>query len=479
MLTLPTEKSIKPYTIKVLDDGTMIGICGLTVKVTTEQSSFPDEGTTVDDEATAAQACVTELEDQGINHIVMLTHMGYDNDVEWLSGMDGVDVVVGGHSHSLLGGDDFAQFGFEPRGTYATLENGKCIVTAWEYMRVVGSLMVEFDDGGNVVSCSGSVKAALNPDTYTVRDADPRFDMDAADAAIMTEWITSFPDSPFVAIQPDATIEGILQPFFDESDGKRLEVIGTAPATICHAYSSENPLCEGSVTNFMSGGVCNLVAQGFLFNAPTADFSIQNRGGCRTDILAGDITFGSVFDVLPFANTLVLLTMTGSQIKMLLEDALNFFLDEVSTPTAPAHEWTCVCVCVCVFFFFFSVKLCIDGAYKYVSYKIVAYSHLSSPNNLQELGGGAGSYPFAAGLRYDIDYNQPFGERIMNVEMNVRLEESCWSPLDMDTTYTVATNSFVAGGRDGYFTFLDVVSFFLRWRARTNTITHIMLSSPF
>jgi 5'-nucleotidase / UDP-sugar diphosphatase len=79
------------------------------------------------------------------------------------------------------------------------------------------------------------------------------------------------------------------------------------------------------------------------------------------------------------------------------------------------------------------------------------------------LGGGAGSYPFAAGLRYDIDYNQEFGNRISNVEMNIRLEQDCWSPLNMDdsVSYTVATNSFVAGGRDGYFTFLDVVSFMI------------------
>ena len=320
--------------IKELDDGTMLGICGLTVKVTTEQSSFPDEGTTIDDEATAAQACVDELTGQGITHIVMLTHMGYGNDIEWLSSIDGVDVVIGGHSHALLGGDDFEQFGFVPRGEYASLENGKCIVSAWEYMRVVGSLTVDFDDDGNVISCTGAAKAALNPDRYTVRDADPRFDMEAADAAIMTDWITTsgFAESPFIAIEPDETMEAILQPFFNSSNDKRMEVIGAAPENICHTYTEEDPLCEGRLTNQMSGGVCNLVSQGFLFNAPVADFAIQNRGGCRTDILAGDISFGSVFDILPFANTLVLLTMTGDQIKLLLEDALNFFLDPVSTP---------------------------------------------------------------------------------------------------------------------------------------------------
>ena len=77
---------------------------------------------------------------------------------------------------------------------------------------------------------------------------------------------------------------------------------------------------------------------------------------------------------------------------------------------------------------------------------------------VQELAGGAGSYPFAAGLRYDIDYTQTFGERILNLEYNIRLEGS-WATLDLEdtqTVYTVVTNSFIASGRDGYFTFSEL-----------------------
>jgi 5'-nucleotidase len=77
---------------------------------------------------------------------------------------------------------------------------------------------------------------------------------------------------------------------------------------------------------------------------------------------------------------------------------------------------------------------------------------------IQTLAGGPGSYPFAAGLRYDVDYTQAFGERILNLEYNPRLEGS-WALLDLEdtkTVYVIVTNSFVASGRDGYFTFSEV-----------------------
>ena len=72
----------------------------------------------------------------------------------------------------------------------------------------------------------------------------------------------------------------------------------------------------------------------------------------------------------------------------------------------------------------------------------------------QELGGGAGSYPFAAGLRFDINYTAAFGDRITNLEANPKLAGD-FAPIEGSTTYVVVTNSFVAGGRDGYFTFTN------------------------
>jgi 2',3'-cyclic-nucleotide 2'-phosphodiesterase (5'-nucleotidase family) len=66
------------------------------------------------------------------------------------------------------------------------------------------------------------------------------------------------------------------------------------------------------------------------------------------------------------------------------------------------------------------------------------------------------------GLRYDIDYMAMFGSRISNLEVNPCVEGE-WAPIDPVLTYTVVTNSFIATGHDGYFTFIsdNVVSSYI------------------
>jgi len=49
-----------------------------------------------------------------------------------------------------------------------------------------------------------------------------------------------------------------------------------------------------------------------------ADFAVMNPGGIRADIAAGNVTWGALFTVQPFGNTVVKLTMTGQQIYDLL-----------------------------------------------------------------------------------------------------------------------------------------------------------------
>lgn len=136
-----------------------------------------------------------------------------------------------------------------------------------------------------------------------------------------------------------------------------------------------------------------IVARSFIDSVPIADFAIQNAGGCREDILAGDFTFGDAFSILPFSNTLVNMKMTGDQIRRVIEDAYNFFLDP-------------------------------------------------------DIGGGSGSYPIASGLRWEVDYTKPFGERVSKLEMNPDHEEGAWTDLDLEATFTIVTNSFIAGVRE-------------------------------
>mmetsp|Transcript_8365 Transcript_8365/g.10977 ORF Transcript_8365/g.10977 Transcript_8365/m.10977 type:complete len:659 (+) Transcript_8365:81-2057(+) len=385
----PIEKN----KIVTMSNGELVGIIGIDVSRKTMLSSSPDEGTILLDEEETAKIQIANLTALGVNKIVLLTHIGYSNDQAWMALLDGVDVVVGGDSHSLLGDGNTAVFG-NTRGEYATIvekEDGSktCVVQAWEYSKVIGNLNVDFDDEGNVVSCFGTPIFPLNPDRVTVRDASPRYDMNASDAAVvMTELMLMS--------------GGQAMPFDEDEDAKSDLAVYNAQVSLLGdnvvAKASELIALE-SRTSAIDSGSCNLVAQGFLLNPlSTADVAIQNRGGCRTGIEEGNFTINDAFTLLPFSNTMLNLIMTGQQIMNVLEDAIDFYLD-------PA--------------------------------------------------GSTGAYPSASGLRFDVNAALPKGSRVSNLEVNVKLAGS-WGDIDMSTNYTVVTNNFIAGVRDGYLEFGNI-----------------------
>jgi 2',3'-cyclic-nucleotide 2'-phosphodiesterase (5'-nucleotidase family) len=66
----------------------------------------------------------------------------------------------------------------------------------------------------------------------------------------------------------------------------------------------------------------NLIADAQRW-AGKGDVAIMNNGGIRTDLRAGEATYGSLFELQPFGNTLYSLTMTGAQLRGLLEAMLS------------------------------------------------------------------------------------------------------------------------------------------------------------
>jgi 5'-nucleotidase len=75
LAAVKTNDYIKPYLIKEVS-GVRVGIVGITVKGKTQQSSRPLSTTVFEDELTAAQRTINELKQQGIAHIVLLSHQG-------------------------------------------------------------------------------------------------------------------------------------------------------------------------------------------------------------------------------------------------------------------------------------------------------------------------------------------------------------------------------------------------------------------
>jgi 5'-nucleotidase len=384
--------------------GQKIGIIGLTVAGKTKHSSRPNPDTTFIDEAEAAQTEIDRLQAQGVNKIILATHIGYRADQNLVKKLRGVDVVVGGDSHSLLGPDTLKAYAISPEGPYPTRttdRDGKpvCIVQAWQYGAVVGELRVGFDGQGEVRHCEGTPWVLIG-DRFQRADESPlsKTELAAVRADIEAGRVLRI-------VEPDPTAASLLAPYRQEKEAMGATVVATAPENLClrrvpgqrrdTSRSTLGDVCnQNARVNDHGGDIQQLVAEAFLHQGKTyfgADLSIQNGGGVRVDLPQGTVTVKDVYTVLPFKNTLVQLNATGAEVKAALEDAV----EGVVGPSL-----------------------------------------------------NTGCYPYTGGLRWRLDLNKPKGSRLSHLE--IRTPDGTYQPFDLGKTYKVATTSFLADGNDSF-----------------------------
>jgi len=392
---------IEPYTVMQID-GMKVGIVGIDIVRKTKLSSSPDETTVFLDEAETAQKMVDELTASGVDHIILLTHYGYRNELDLAAKIDGVDVIIGGDSHTLLG--DFDALGLSAAGPYPTVVRGVggktvCVATAWQYSQIVGELDISFNDAGEVQSCQGTPHVML-ADSFKRKNADgDRVEIEGAARDAVYAQIKA--DPKLSIVEEDADAAALLESFNVKVEEMRAIKVGEVTENLCLARipgDKRSKICAPEDTAGKGSDISMLVAHAFREMAKTSDIAIQNGGGVRTDIAMGDLTMGDAYKLLPFANTLVEMDMTGAEIKAVLEEALDYALQP-------------------------------DGS--------------------------TGAYPYAAGLRWHVDTTRPAGQRLARMEYKGR-SDSSWSPLDMGKTYRLVTNDYIAAGRDGYLTFKTV-----------------------
>jgi 5'-nucleotidase len=433
---------VQPATI-VVRDGQQIGIIGITVAGKTKNSSRPDASTTFANEAQTAQGQIDGLRAGGVNKIILLTHQGYAEDVAMARALSGVDVIVGGDSHTLLGPTELTTFAVTaPAGAYPTQvvnRDGKlvCVAQAWQYGWAVGNLKVRFDQAGDVTSCGGSPQILLGNPTRRATGTVALTDADRT--AIAADLATQ----PALRVTAEAArAVTTLAPYQQQRTAFGANVVGAAATNLCLrrvpgtkrdiTRSKFSDCNTGTFTSTHGGDMQQIVAQAFLEQGRSfggVDIALQNAGGVRVDLDAGNVTVGNVYTVLPFRNVLVRLTMTGAEVKQTLEDAITFLL---------------------------------AGA------------------------GNTGTYPYAASLRFRVDLNQPANNRVSNLE--VKNAQDAWVALNPAATYRVITNDFVADGGDGWVTlrsvtgarrentFLDYADSFLRYTQRAGTLRRLPAS---
>ena len=141
----------------------------------TEKGSIAGPGTDFSDPVEAIQKAVNELQGQGINRIVALTHIGYDKDIELASKTRGLDLIIGGHSHTLIG--NFT----DAKGNYPTIQkdlDGQevFIVTAYRWGEYLGRINLAWDSTGKVAKYEG---VPIRLDNTTTQE--PQLDLEVKD----------------------------------------------------------------------------------------------------------------------------------------------------------------------------------------------------------------------------------------------------------------------------------------------------------
>lgn len=400
---------LKPYTIKTVK-GVQVGIVGLTIKSKTQNSSSPLATTIFEDEAVAAQRTIDQLKSQGIRHIILLTHMGYDADKAIAAKLTDVDVIIGGDSHTLLGDFSAQGSGYSTSGAYPTKVTNKdgkpvCIGHAFEYSKVMGEMRVSFNENGEISSCSGQSSLIIG-DSFKRQGVDGIWaNVDATTQQQIAAAVAA--DKGLKMLTPDAGATSVLAAYSGQVEVLKKEPIGATTEALCLVRTPGESTnrsagvagCEDANKLARGSDAAQVVAQAFLSASLRADVSIQNSGGVRVPLAAGTITMGNAFTVLPFTNVLVELPATGQQITAVLEDAVSNYLDAGQTT-----------------------------------------------------GGG---HPYAAGLRWHLDMSKPKGSRFTQLEVKSRTT-GLWSAINPAQTYIVATNDFLAKGQDGYATFKPI-----------------------
>ncbi|UQZ34547.1 hypothetical protein C2I18_14080 [Paenibacillus sp. PK3_47] len=284
------DGNIYPAVIKDVY-GEKIGIFGLTTEDTVGLAS-PGDKISFKDHVESAKNTVAMLEAQGINKIIAVTHLGYTVDQELAKAVPGIDIIVGGHSHTKID---------NPPAPVVNAGTGKSvlIVQTGEYSQFLGELDVTFDKDGEILSYNGKL---LDVNLFG-EDAEAKkllAPYDAELAAVRSEVVGS--------TEVDLYTNRII-------DGKSVRVVRQEETPIGN-------LIADSIAEKVRELMPNFVSESDLASIKGV-VAIQNGGGIRAAIDTGDITMGEVLTTLPFGNSLVALKVTGAEIISSLENAVS------------------------------------------------------------------------------------------------------------------------------------------------------------
>jgi 5'-nucleotidase / UDP-sugar diphosphatase len=249
-------EGLKPYVTKGVG-GIRVGIIGV-VTEDTSVSTSPKNVAGLDflPPTSTVEKQVNQLRNE-VDLVVVLSHIGFYADQRLAETVKGVDVIVGGHSHTKIS---------KPVRVGETL-----IVQAWEHGKVLGVLDLTIENG-RVIKWDGRLKE----------------------------------------IKPKPGEEDIKIQAFIRGYGEKIEQVMSV-----YVGETEEDL-DGENVRKGETNLGDLVAD-IMREVSGADAAIINGGGIRTSIRKGGVRVKDVYSVLPFDNYIVSIRLTGRQIREALE----------------------------------------------------------------------------------------------------------------------------------------------------------------
>lgn len=300
----PNKTLFPAYKVKTYG-GIPVAFIGMTLKATPSiVSAAGIKDVNFNDEADTVNALIPELKKQGIEAIVVVVHEGVAPSTKFnkktCEGLSGpllgildrldpaVDVVVSGHTHQSYICD------------YSTKNPQKpfLLTSAGQYGTIITNIQLELDGKTGDVIKKDAAQVPVQSEAYT----------SGTTTVNLTDLYQKFNKTP--------SIEAILDKYRQAVTTISARVVGSADGVI-----------NRNATESGESALGNLIADAQQAMALTAsnqgsDFTLMNPGGVRADLQVNtnnQITFGDVFTVQPFGNSIVTLSLTGKQIRDVLE----------------------------------------------------------------------------------------------------------------------------------------------------------------
>lgn len=257
------EPAFQEYKIVELG-GIRIGMFGLTTEVSLSYiNSKDDNGIRIEEPAKAAKRVMEKLKGK-VDAVILLSHIGFDNDERIAREVDGIDLILCGHYHDLFK---------SPKKV-----NNTYLVEAGGWTTHVGIAQMYFKDG-KVRKVDWSLK--------TTKDKS----------------------------KIDKNIEAVAQKYHAAALEKTKEVVGKTKEKL-NGMRFEVRSKETNLANLLADA---------MRESGKADITLMNGGGIRESITEGEISLYKIEKTLPFSNSLVTIELKGEKIYDAIERGLRVY----------------------------------------------------------------------------------------------------------------------------------------------------------